>query len=114
MAIQAQKAGYSRMVLPADNAPEAAVADDLSVIPVNHLSQVVEFLNGNVDIAPVRVDREEIWRTESIEEMDSEEVKGQEHAKRGLEVVAAGGHNVLLPGSSRGGHGVQEILRNLA
>ncbi len=98
MAIHAQKSGYDQMLLPEDNALEAAVADGLSVLPVKHLADVVGFLNGSAAIAPVRVDREQIWQDQITGEVDFEEVKGQEHTKRGLEVAAAGGHNVLMIG----------------
>ncbi|MBD3286773.1 YifB family Mg chelatase-like AAA ATPase [candidate division WOR-3 bacterium] len=89
---------YKGLILPAQNAAEAAIHGEGFVYPATSLMQIAGFLNGEEEIEPAKVDVEEIFSKEMVWGVDFSEVKGQEHAKRALEVAAAGGHNILLIG----------------
>jgi magnesium chelatase family protein len=90
--------GRYALVLPAENAAEAAVIEQVVAYPVHTLTEVVEFLRGACPIQPCTVDRQQVLTASVPIEEDFSDVKGQEHAKRALEVAAAGGHNVLMIG----------------
>lgn len=99
IAIQARKEGFKGLILPKENAREAAMVNKLNVYGVGHINDVIDFFIDENSIQPTIVNtREEFANAQSDFEIDFCDVKGQENIKRALEIAAAGGHNAILIG----------------
>lgn len=104
IAVTVKKEGLKGILLPKENAREAAIAQDLEVYPITSLIEIVNFLNGLSQLEPFTVDLQEVFSESYNYLVDFQDVKGQEHVKRALEVAAAGGHNIIMigpPGSGK-------------
>lgn len=91
--------GMTGIVLPVENAEEAAVVEGLDIYPVRSLREAADFLSGEFEIEPLEINRDALFEEGATYGVDFSDVKGQESARRAVEIAVAGGHNILCVGS---------------
>lgn len=112
IAIETAREKFKGLILPDENAREAAIVHDLDIIGVKTLREAIDFLNGKNGVAPLHIDADTLFEEQSTAyPIDFKDVQGQENIKRAFEIAAAGGHNVIMIGPP--GAGKTMLARSL-